>query len=208
MRAALSLWGVVLLLFASSLPPAGADESPTKLQAGEVLRGNFVQERYLEGFSAPLRTTGKFVLSSDKGLIWQAETPFATTTVMTAHGILQMSNDVETMNLSTRQAPMLAALYDTLGGALVGDLAVLERTFKVTKKVDAVGWLLILVPRDKNGAGKQIREIRIDGNRLVDQVDIVKNSGDRDSLTFLNQTIDQAPLGEAELKLLTKAGQQ
>lgn len=208
MRAGLNLWGAALLFFASCLPPADADESPTKLQAGEVLRGTFVQERYLEGFSAPLKTTGKFVLSSDKGLIWQAETPFATTTVMTAHGILQMSNEVETMNLSTSQAPMLAGLYDTLGGALVGDLDVLERTFQVTKEAGATGWRLILVPRDKSGAGKQIKEIRIDGNRLVDRVDIVKNSGDRDSLTFLNQTIDRAPLGEAELQLLTKAGQQ
>lgn len=202
----LKIWTAALLLVAAGLTRAIADENPARLEGGDVLRGKFVQERHLEGFGTPLQTTGQFLLAPDKGLIWQAEQPFATITVMTTQGILQVSDDIETMNLPTSQVPILAQLYDTLGAALAGDLKALERNFQVERRTDAGGWHLVLKPH--GGGSVALQEIRIDGNRFVEHVNVLKGGGDRDSLTFLDQAIDQAPLSEVEAQLLAKPGQQ
>lgn len=205
MRASLRTWSALLLLICA-LSGAHAEENPVRLAAGDVLRGKFVQERHLEGFSAPLKTTGQFLLAPEKGLIWRAEAPFATTTVMTSRGILQRNEDVETLNLSAGQVPIMAQLYDALGGALAGDLGQLERSFEVERRTDASGWRLILKPRAVGDA--EVREIRIDGNRFVEHVEVFKGSGDRDRLTFLDQSADQTPLSDAEMQLLAQPGQQ
>jgi hypothetical protein len=187
---------------------AAADEAQ-QLAPGQVLRGQFVQERVLTGFSAPLKTTGNFILAPGKGLIWQALNPFAVTTVMTAEGISQKNGNTELLNLPASKAPFLARLYDILGGALAGDQQPLERFFEVKRNTDAGGWHLVLTPLQKAGADAlAFKEIRIDGSRFVDHVTIEKESGDSDQLTFTDQVLDGAPLSAEETKLLASVGQQ
>ena len=162
----------------------------------------------MEGFSAPLKTKGDFVLAPGQGLIWEAKEPFAMTTVMTANGISQQNGSVETLNLPSSKAPFLAQLYNILGGALAGDTRTLEQQFDVVQSNDANGWHLALTPRQQAGADLAIREIQIDGRRFVDHVVIDKASGDRDELTFIGQTVSNDPLSAAETDLLARVGQQ
>src|SRR5688572_2926077 len=44
------------------------------LAGGEVLRGRFTQQRFLQGFNAPLTSTGSFILAPGRGVLWRAET--------------------------------------------------------------------------------------------------------------------------------------
>jgi hypothetical protein len=89
---------------------------------------------------------------------------------------------------------------------LTGDLAQLERSFEVERRADSGGWHLILKPRAAGDA--EVREIRIGGNRFVEHVEVLKGSGDRDSLTFLDQSADDAPLSDTEMQLLAQPGRQ
>jgi outer membrane lipoprotein carrier protein LolA len=204
----LKCWSLVLLTAACGIGAASADEAQ-QFAPGQVLRGQFIQERVLTGFSAPLKTTGSFVLAPGEGLIWQALKPFAVTTVMTAEGISQKNGDVEMLNLPSTKAPFLARLYDILGGALAGDEQPLKRFFDVKRNEDAAGWHLVLTPRQKGGSEAQaFKEIRIDGTRFVDHVTITKGSGDSDQLTFTDQVLDGGPLSAEEAKLLASVGQQ
>lgn len=162
----------------------------------------------MEGFSAPLKTTGDFLLAPGQGLIWEAKEPFAMTTVMTADGISQQNGSVEMLNLPSNKAPFLAQLYNILGGALAGDTRMLEQHFDVVQSKNAKGWQMALTPRRADGANLAIQRIEIDGNRFVDHVTIHKASGDRDELTFIGQSLDNNPLSAAESDLLARVGQQ
>jgi hypothetical protein len=62
----------LIALAAILLPNLAMAADIRPLAAGETLRGRFVQERFLKGFAAPLRTEGHFVLSPRRGLIWSA----------------------------------------------------------------------------------------------------------------------------------------
>jgi hypothetical protein len=201
-------WSLVLVLTAGCSLRAALAEEPEQLSPGQVLRGQFVQERKMEGFSAPLKTMGDFVLAPGQGLIWQAKEPFAMTTVMTADGISQQNESIEMLNLPSSKAPFLAQLYNILGGALAGDTRTLEQHFDVVQSKNAKGWQLALTPRQGAGAELAIQRIEIDGTRFVDHVIIHKASGDRDELTFIGQTLDSSPLSAAESDLLARVGQQ
>lgn len=202
-------WIIALILAYACPVGAASAGQPERLAPGQVLRGQFVQERIMEGFSAPLRTTGDFVLASGQGLIWQAKEPFAVTTVMSAKGISQQNGSSQILNLPSSRAPFLARLYDILGAALAGDPRMLEQHFEVTQTEGPDGWHLMLTPRSQAAdKGMPVREIEIAGRRFVEHVVVHKVGEDRDQLTFVGQSLDKGPLSAAEVELLAHVGEQ
>ena len=182
-----------------ALAPAAARPETAALKPGDVLRGRFVQERAMQGFAAPLRSEGRFVIAPGRGLIWRAETPFALTTVVTPAGVAQSLDGTEVTRLSAARLPFLARLYDMLGGALAGDWQALEGSFIVERSAERV----TLTPRrPEEAAASQIAAITARLGRFVEAVEIVKPGGDRDSLRFEDQSLNARPLDAAELDLL------
>jgi len=185
----------------------GAAGPSRSLAQGRTLHGKFVQERRLQGFKAPLRSEGQFMLAPGRGLIWQSEKPFPVTTVITAAGLVQDVGGMETMRMPAARLPFLAKLYDMLGGALTGDWRALEREFTIIRQGDDRAWQVELQPRTvTDPMSMPIRVIRISGGHFVDRVEIVKDGGDADTLEFGEQTLSDAPSSEAENALLTSVG--
>lgn len=179
--------------------PAAAD--PT-LSEGQLLRGAFVQERFLKGFQAPLKSQGRFVLVPGQGLIWRTETPFAVTTIMSPAGLVQEVKGNETMRLPAARLPFMSRLYTMLGGALTGDWKALEGMFTVEREGDDRAWILRLTPRRADDPTMPVRAITVRGGRFVDEVEIAKPDGDRDRLTFRDQTLRTEPPSAEEAALL------
>lgn len=197
---------IVLLLLAQA--DLRAADRAVEFAEGQILRGRFVQLRQLSGFAAPLKSEGRFILVAGRGLVWRTETPFAVTTVISPAGLVQEANGVETMRLPAARLPFIARLYAMLGGALSGDWRGLEDAFEVTREGDVQAWNLRLVPRRSGDTGIPFREILIQGGRFADRVDIVKPDGDRDILTFLEQSITDQPLAAEDMQLLDTVGRR
>lgn len=179
----------------------------TPLAQGQVLRGRFEQLRFLQGFQAPLKSSGTFFLAPGLGLIWKTEAPFALTTVMSPAGLVQEVGGRETMRMPSARIPFMSKLYAMLGGALTGDWEGLSSAFTVTRKVDGKGWRLKLEPINADDPGMPIRTIDLHGSRFLEDVDVIKLNGDRDRLVFLNQKLETASPTAEESKLLARAGQ-
>ncbi len=191
-----------ILLMILALPAAAAET----LSEGQVLRGAFVQERFLKGFQAPLKSEGRFVLVPGGGLIWRTETPFAVTTVMSPAGLVQEVKGNETMRLPAARLPFMSKLYTMLGGALTGDWKALEGMFAVERTGDTAAWNLHLTPRRADDPAMPIRAITVRGGRFVNEVEIAKPDGDRDRLTFRDQALKTEQPTADEAKLLSSAG--
>lgn len=200
---------LLFLLLVTSLSATHAVADGIKaFQAGDVLRGRFAQERFLQGFANSLKSEGTFILAPGQGLIWRAETPFAVTTLMTRNGLAQQSDGATTLNLPASRAPFMAGLYDMLSGALAGDWQALERDFTVVKTETVDGWHLQLTPAKKAPSDAMpIAQIDISGKDYVERVDILKVGGDHDVLTFLDQQLSTNPLAADDVKLLEAIGQ-
>lgn len=179
---------------------------PVALKPGEVLRGHFVQERYLKGFDKPVRSEGSFVLAPGRGLIWRGETPFPLITAITPGGIVQSVDGQETARLSAAKIPFLARLYDMMGGAMAGDWKALESEFAITRQDHPQGGTVTLVPKRTEAAAQPFQALTVRLGRFVEDVDVLKPDGDHDHLIFRDQSIGSGPLTSGETAILEAAG--
>jgi Outer membrane lipoprotein carrier protein LolA-like len=201
----------LLILFLGIVAPTTVLAAPavevTPLAEGQVLRGRFEQLRFLQGFQAPLKSSGTFFLAPGLGLIWKTETPFALTTVMSPAGLVQEVSGRETMRMPSARIPFMSKLYAILGGALTGDWEGLSSAFTITRKVEGKGWRMKLEPIKADDPGMPIRAIDLRGSRFLEDVEVMKVNGDRDRLVFLNQKLETTSPTPEESKLLARAGQ-
>lgn len=208
--------GLIALVLCGFLGLASAHADETlggaRLKPGSVLRGHFVQERSLQGFQAPLRSEGSFIVAEGKGLIWRVEKPFATVTVITPAGLVQSAQGTETLRLPAARIPFIARFYEMLSGTMTGDLKGLTEQFHVKQAGTATDWSLELTPKSvaENASGDQqnmpIQRLDLAGDRYVKSVAIYRQNGDRDQLTFIDQHLDTDPLSAEEAALLAGSG--
>jgi hypothetical protein len=181
-------------------PAAEAGPALPTLDAGHVLRGEFTQERHIQGFAKPLRSTGHFVLAPGRGLIWRAETPFAITTVITSAGLVQLVPGSEAMHMSASRVPFLAHLYAMLGGALAGDWQALQSDFSVDRSGYAAHWQVRLTPHHTDDASAlPFAAITASGARFVDQIELTRPGGDGDRIGFALQIASGPTLSADEV---------
>jgi len=168
---------------------------------GEVLRGRFTQQRFLQGFNAPLASTGSYILAPNRGLIWRGETPFALLTGMGAGGLVQRVVGGATTRYPSSKLPLLAQLYDVFSAALEGDWVKLEGMFEVERKGTTAKWQVMLVPRKKDG-GMPLQHIAVQGERFVNSVEVARVNGDRDNIEFYGQMVSRDPIDSEASELL------
>jgi hypothetical protein len=198
-------WAVCLSVMVAVLPTAAsaAEMAPRALMSGEMLKGRFIQDRQLAGFTKPLRSEGTFTLVPGQGLIWNGKTPFKNTTVITGEGILQLVNGQEAMRLTVARVPGLGRFYEVLEAAVSGDTKSLAGAFTVKRTVDSEHWSLLLAPLHGSELA-QLKSLLVKGGRMVDTIDVDKGGGDVDHISFLDQSIGPLALSADEKALLAK----
>ncbi|MBV9248977.1 MAG: outer membrane lipoprotein carrier protein LolA [Acetobacteraceae bacterium] len=179
------------LLLALAAQTATASET-AQVHEGQVLRGHFMQERRMQGFAKPLRSSGTFVVAPGIGLIWHAEQPFEVTTIVTRAGLTQQLAGDEIMQLSAAKLPFLSRLNTMMSGALSGDWHALETDFSLAR---TAGGRVTLTPRRTDDlASGGILRIDASVGRFVEAVDIVRPNGESDHLGFTDQQVAGALL--------------
>jgi outer membrane lipoprotein-sorting protein len=178
---------LIVMLLAMAFPAHAADGDGvrSRLAKPAVLRGQFEQQKQLQGFHNPLKSSGDFLLLRDRGIAWNTRKPFASSTRLTRKRLLATMPDGSTQVLIDAGAsPGMAAVNALLMALVAGDLDALATRFtlKETLRADG-GWSLALQPRD--AALKQaFTRIVLDGDRYVRGVEIIEPAGDRTRIVF------------------------
>ncbi|MBV17483.1 MAG: hypothetical protein CMO05_08415 [Thalassospira sp.] len=176
---------------------------PTPISDQQYLTGTFALDRHLDGFDAPLTSTGEFTLSPSKGLIWQNLKPFPDTTVMNDHGITRKHDDgtFETIASGARFHQFIALI----SAVLAGNWDPLSDQFTITpaKTATAPNWQVTLAPKNSNGLSNLVSQIIVKGDEFVTHVTLNKPSGDRDEITLNDQKRHDLPLPTDLAKLLS-----
>lgn len=192
-----------LFVLLSAAVPARAQK--LTLEDGQVLRGQFEQKRYLNGLANPVRSSGVFTLVAGRGLIWTTTKPFPTTTVMTEAGLIQDVKGKETLRLAAARLPIMSKLYTMFGAALTGNWEAMQSAFALTRQQRGQAWTIHLSSLRADDPSLPIKAINARGQRLLDEVEVVKPNDDRDVLTFSNQKLESGPLTAEEDEFLTRA---
>lgn len=186
---------------------AQAAPEPKAIPSGQVLTGRFTQERTLAGIPKPLRNEGRFTLAPGQGLIWRAEKPFESITVITPGGLTQSVSEQQTLNLPATRLPFLKPFYDMLSGGLAGDYRAMEQNFTVTREDSEQMWGVRLTPKKAGDpANGPIESIRLTGRDLVETVEIAKTGGDKEKLVFSDQKLSPGPVPPDEARLFESVG--
>lgn len=194
----MKLWRTLLLslaLLSTLALPAHAKDGDgvrARLAKPAVLRGQFEQQKQLQGFRNPLKSSGDFLLLRDRGIAWNTRQPFASSTRLTRRKLLATMPDGSTQVLVDASAsPAMAAVNALLMALVAGDLDALATRFTLKEALRADGgWSLTLQPRD--AALKQaFSRIVLDGDRYVRGVEIVEPAGDRTRISF--SSLREAP---------------
>jgi hypothetical protein len=189
------LRGLLLLLALSASLGARAfdlEALNSQLRTHPVLRGDFVQEKYLRALPQPLLSRGQFVLARDQGLLWLLRSPLQQDYRISAKGIARRGADgwqPARGHASERQNRLILALLSGDGDALAAD-------FTLQLAGSAEAWTLSLTPR---GAllGQIFSQVRLSGGQAVEQIEIVETQGDR-TLMRLEQVRSDATLSDTE----------
>ena len=176
------------------------------LASGEVLRGRFTQQRFLQGFNAPLTSTGSFILAPGRGVVWRGEAPFALVTVMGPGGLVQRVAGGATTHYPASRLPAIVRLYEIFGAALSGDWRKLESVFAVKREGTESDWKVTLTPLRGGEGGLPLRQVLVQGGRYVDSVEVMRVNGDWDRIEFSQQAPSRAPIDAETSELLDTAG--
>lgn len=174
---------LALLLAACGVAQA-ADDVRARLADVVVLRGHFVQDKQLQGFTRPLHSEGRFLLARERGVIWDTEVPFASTLVLGGEQLVARDADGgRRVLVDGSREPGLAAIQGLLLALVAGDLDALAAQFTIEETLHGDGWTLALVPTDP-ALARVFSRIELAGDRHVRRVALEERGGDRSVIVF------------------------
>lgn len=170
-----ALWLLLASFFASSSWAFTEQDLAQQLAASQVLRGDFVQEKYLRGLSMPLTSSGTFVLANKNGLLWFVDKPIQKKYRITAIGVAAFEQGVWVLQSGQDAASRQSRLFLAV---LEGDQQGLREDFHIQLTGSAQEWVLELEP--KSLLLQQIfTRILVRGDLHVRSIELIEAQGDR-----------------------------
>lgn len=172
---------LLVTLFSPLALAFSESELVAQLQKPNSVQGNFTQQRFLKSLTKPIESKGQFTLVSQKGLLWQMQTPFTNHLRVTQDGIMQWNGSEWVGNHKLGQAEQIRLFL----GLLSGDISSLKSQFDLTLSGKRENWTLTLVPNSL--LMKQIfNQIQIRGDENVKQIELDEKQGDKTKILFEN----------------------
>jgi hypothetical protein len=152
-------------------------------------KAKFVEHKYLNVLNRPLESSGT--------LFFQAPARLEKHTLAPKEENLVLNQDVLTIDIKARnikrtlvlqEYPAIWAFVEGIRSTLAGDLATLERFYKIELEGNVAHWKMHLLPLEP-GARKMIREIRISGrDNQVESIETLEANDDHSLMEVLGDT--------------------
>jgi hypothetical protein len=169
-----------------------------------VLRGSFIQRKFLNDIPKPLKSSGSFVISREQGIYWHTLTPFDSEFVLTPDSMVQLDGGKVAVRLSAAQQPGLRVVGDVFFSIFALDPGALAGNFALFGLCAERGaWLMGLRPKS-SALGGVLSEVIISGNTHVDQVQMWDAHGDRTEISLSSASDRAAALTAEEAALFKK----
>ncbi len=143
----------------------------------------FVEEKSFAALDTTLPSTGTLAYRRPSHLEKTTVTPQPESLVVDGDRLVIQSGETPPTVIELDAQPQIRALVDTIRGALSGDLAALQRSYRIDSDGTLQDWRLVLHPTDP-AVARLVREVRIDGGNDVRSIESVQPNGDTDKLTI------------------------
>jgi Outer membrane lipoprotein carrier protein LolA-like len=164
--------------------PWGVNQLMSELGRVQHAKARFVERKYLKVLKTPLETTGTLEYDAPDRLVKRTLEPKPETMTVAGERLV-IESQARSRTLRLGDYPVLGAFVESLRATLNGDLAALERFYRVTLEGGPQRWQLTLTPRDPKMSAL-IESILIAGGRgRVGRVEVRETQGDRSVMTVL-----------------------
>ena len=155
------------------------------LSTDSALSGQFVQERFIEGFPKPIVSKGVFTFAPTRGLLWDTQSPFANRIIILNDKLIAQ-NEFETQQISSSEAPQLT-VFNALAIALFsGNLTFLQSQFQISTSGTLSAWLMTLKPL-KAPLNTIFQKIELQGSRYPKKINLWLTQGELTRVTLSGQ---------------------
>jgi len=167
--------------------PWGVNQLMSELGHVQHTKARFVERKYLKVLKTPLETAGTLEYDAPDRLVKRTLEPKPETMTVAGERLV-IESQARSRSLRLGDYPVLGAFVESLRATLNGDLAALERFYRVTLEGGPQRWQLTLTPRDPKMSAL-IESILIAGRRgRVGRVEVRETRGDRSVMTVLEDT--------------------
>ncbi len=168
-----------------------------------VLRGSFVQRKFLSGIPKPLKSSGNYVISREQGIWWHTLLPFDSDFILTPDSMVQLDDGKIAARLSAEQQPGLRVVGDVFFSIFSLNPSALAGNFELFgQRGERDAWVMGLRPKS-SVLRNVMSETVITGATRVDKVEFWDSHGDRTEIT-LSSSANIAPLSAEEAALFKK----
>lgn len=168
-----------------------------KLQQHERVRGEFTQQKTVQGMSRPLRSSGQFTYAKTHGLLWTTTQPFMSRLVVTPTAIGEIDDQGQLMLKQTADNPQMAAFMQMFMALVGGDVSQLLDFFVITGDIQANVWQLQLTPKTDE-LGQFITSAQLQGNEFLQRIQINEANGDQTVIDYQQVNLQGHALTPAE----------
>lgn len=203
----LALLATIMLLslgiFAEGNPlPTTLEEVGQLLSQHPCTRGSFVQEKLLPTIKRPLTSSGTFLITADRGIIWQTEKPYPSIMVVGGSHVSQGTSPDTITRMDTSSNRLFMEFSQAISAAFSGDVKRIQDSFHVNFSHGDSQWTLLLEPREKTVA-QLVKSIQLQGDQLLKMVTMTEQTGSTIAYIFSHHSFSQEPT-EYENQLLDK----
>ena len=176
---------IVVILFSTLANAVTLDELQQQFSKNKVIRADFIQNRYINGLSTPLHSTGKMIISQNLGLWWQQKTPFLMTLKMNNERMEQSIDNQTPQIITAETQPQLFQFNYLLTAIFTADKQLLENNFDPSLSEQDNKWTLILKPKQAP-LNKIFKEIILSGEKHLQHITLNDLQNDKTEITFTN----------------------
>ncbi|MFB9125477.1 outer membrane lipoprotein carrier protein LolA [Paraburkholderia dipogonis] len=160
--------------------PALVSQIAAHLAQARGVRAQFTQTQTLSAMKQPLVSTGSLLFFRERGVIWQIDTPYKATYVITDAGVSEVNANGQRVTAHSAQGTRGVAQVSKMLG---GDLSALYSQFDVQAEGSAAQWRMQLTPNQPQIA-QSIKGLEMNGGDYLQRLRITLANGDLTQLEF------------------------
>ncbi|CAN7351756.1 outer membrane lipoprotein carrier protein LolA [Caballeronia sp. LjRoot34] len=156
------------------------------LAQAKGVRAQFTQTQTLSAMKQPLVSTGSLIFFRERGVIWQIDTPYKATYVITDTGVSEVNSSGQRTNSNSGSGVRGVAQVSRMMRAMLGgDLSALYAQFDVHADGTPAQWRMQLTPNQPQLA-QSIKGLEMSGGDYLQALRITLANGDVTRIDFAN----------------------
>lgn len=184
----------ILFLTVSVSGGAERDGSIGQLGKSAFVKGEFIQQRHLKGFSRPLVSGGEFSYWQLQGVYWETQKPFFRAVTYSNSETIHWGADGKSAEVV--KSDMVQKLVSRIIQAMLSaDINLLSEQFLVEMQPRSDGWSMMLTPKLK-AVAQIIQQIDVVGADYLQKIDLLAINGDKTVIQFVNILESSRPSGQ------------